>query len=83
MLPHDHNIWVLLFEQTPPALRWVLMILTGGIFWLIQRLYLNHKERVNRLENLIISQGVTTNKNIKDVHEKIDKLTLSILNKRG
>jgi len=83
MLPHDHSIWVLLFEQTPPALRWVLMILTGGIFWLIQRLYLNHKERVNRLENLIISQGVETNNNIKHVHEKVDKLTLSILNKRG
>jgi len=83
MLPHDHNIWVLLFEQTPPVLRWILMILTGGIFWLIQKLYLNHKERVNRLENLIRAQGLETNNNIKDVHEKVDKLTLSILNTRG
>ena len=83
MLPHDHNIWVLLFEQTPAVLRWILIVLTGGIFWLVQRLYLNHKERVNKLENLIIAQGVTTNANIKDVHTKIDKLTISLLNKRG
>jgi len=77
----DHNIWVLLFEQTPAFLRWIFIILTGGIFWLVQRLYLNHKERVNKLENLIIRQGVTTNENIQNVHKKIDKLTLSLLQK--
>jgi len=81
MAAPDHNVWVLLFEQTPITLRWILGILTGGIFWLIQKLYLNHKERVNRLELLIISNSATTNKNIKDVHSKIDKLTLSLLQK--
>jgi len=81
MLPHDHNIWMLIFEQTPVALRWILGILTCGIFWLAQRLYLNHKERVNRLENLIVNQSKETNKNIREVHAKVDRLTLKLLDK--
>ena len=80
--PHDHNIWVLLFEQTPAVLRWVLLVLTGGIFWLIQRIYLNHKERVNRLENLIISNDIEANDNFKSLHKKVDTLIYKLIDKK-
>lgn len=81
MLPHDHNIWALIFEQTPTALRWILGILTCGVFWLIQRLYINHKERINRLEILIIKTSDTSDAKVTALHEKVDKLTLTILDK--
>ena len=82
MLPHDHNIWALLFEQTPAVLRWALIVLTGGIFWLIQRIYLNHKERVNRLELLIISNDKEANENFKGLHTKVDKLIYKLIDKK-
>lgn len=90
----DFNVWILLFEHTPPAMRWVLGILTCGLFYLAQRLYLAHKNRVDKLESVINARMLQTDHNItalrlhidkKDtnLHEKIDTLTLSILNNRG
>ncbi|HFD32026.1 MAG TPA: hypothetical protein ENJ28_04855 [Gammaproteobacteria bacterium] len=79
----EHTVWVLLFEQTPPVLRWILAVLTGGIFLLLQQLYRNHKERVNRLENLIITNQKTTTAQISGVHKKIDTLTVQLLRNRG
>ncbi len=78
----EHTVWVLLFEQTPPLLRWVLAILTGGLFLLMQQVYKNHRERVNRLENLIMINDRKTNANIQGVHKKIDNLTMHLLNKK-
>lgn len=80
--PHDHNIWVLLFEQTPAVLRWVLIVLTGGIFWLLQRIYLNHKSRVDKLENLIINNETKVDTNFKDLHKKVDKLIYTLIDKK-
>ena len=82
MLSHDHNIWVLLFEQTPTVLRWILGILSCGLFWLAQRLYLNHKQRVDNLENLIRSNAKASDKSMVRLHTKIDNLTLNLLNKK-
>lgn len=82
MIPHDHNVWAMLFEQTPVVWRWIFGVLTLGLFWLASSLYTNHKERVNRLETLIVANNKETNTNIKDLHSKIDTFTLSMLNKK-
>lgn len=79
----EHAVWVLLFEQTPPALRWILAVLTGGLFLLVQQIYRNHKERVNKLETLIISNQKSTTEQITGVHKKIDTLTMHMLRNRG
>lgn len=44
------EIWVLLFEQTPPMLRWVLGILTLGLFTLATWLWRRQQERVAAID---------------------------------
>lgn len=82
MQQFEHNIWVMLFEQTPAVLRWVLGILTLGTFWLAKVLYLNHKERVNKLETLIITNDAKSDTNFKDLHIKVDKVLFNLIDKK-
>ena len=39
----DPDIWALIFEQTPQALRWVLGVATLGVFTLLSILYRWHR----------------------------------------
>jgi len=79
MLAHDHDIWTLLFEQTPVIFRWVMSILTLGLFLLAQQIWINHKKRIDKLEVLIIAKSDKTDENIKGLHENIDKFILTII----
>ena len=47
------DIWALIFEQTPQALRWVLGISTLGVFTLLSVLYRWHRADVRRIEDRI------------------------------
>lgn len=40
----DPDVWQLIFEQTPTVLRWVLGVLTLGIFTLAGVLYKWHRQ---------------------------------------
>lgn len=62
------NVWELLFEQTPIVLRYVLTMLTLGIFALAGTLYRWHRddlrhvnERIDRLEKTVAMQHSETN----------------------
>lgn len=63
------NVWELIFEQTPPVLRWTLGVLTLGIFTLAGILYRWHREdmdrvneRIDRLEKTMDSRHQETNR---------------------
>lgn len=43
------DIWQLMFEQTPTIIRWVLGVLTLGIFTLATVLYKWHREDLNKV----------------------------------
>lgn len=47
------DVWHLIFEQTPPVLRWVLGILTLGIFTVLGILYRWSREDLRRVESRI------------------------------
>lgn len=63
------DVWHLVFEQTPPVLRWVLGVLTLGVFTLAGVLYRLNREsmnqvhkRVDRLEVRMTDQNIETNR---------------------
>lgn len=37
--PRNPDIWHMVFEQTPPAIRWVFGVLTFGVFTLLSVIY--------------------------------------------
>ncbi len=63
------DVWQLVFDQTPAVIRWVLGLLTVGMFTLAGVLYRLHRDaltqvhqRVDRLEARIAAQNVETNR---------------------
>jgi hypothetical protein len=66
----DHktpDIWTLVFQQTPTVIRWMLGILTLGIFTLGGVLYRWHRgdmralhDRMDRIESRIAAQHTET-----------------------
>lgn len=67
--PTTPNVYEMMFEQTPAVLRWVLTILTCGIFGLASLLYKWHREdmrqmhqRMDKLEDHLIEIAQNTRK---------------------
>ncbi len=63
------DVWDLIFEQTPTVLRYVLGVLTLGIFSLAGVLYRWHRDdlrevhhRIDRLEGLMDKRHQETNR---------------------
>ena len=69
MDPKTPDIWTLVFQQTPTVIRWMLGILTMGIFTLAGVLYRWHRDdmralydRVDRLDSRLTAQHTETNR---------------------
>ena len=67
MDPKTPDIWTLVFQQTPTVIRWMLGILTLGIFTLASVLYSWHRDdmralydRVDRLVRRLTAQHTET-----------------------
>jgi hypothetical protein len=67
MDPKTPDIWELVFQQTPTIIRWMLGILTMGIFTLAGVLYRWHRDdmrdlhdRVDRLDSHLVAQHTET-----------------------
>lgn len=65
----DPNVWELVFNQTPPVLRWLLGALTLGLFTLASVLYRWHRAdmaemhaRMDRMETVANERHVETNR---------------------
>lgn len=73
-LDKQPDIWALIFEQTPQALRWVLGISTFGVFTLLSILYKWHRadlrrieERINRLEGRLDRHMATQTRILSEI----------------
>lgn len=60
------DIWALIFEQTPQAIRWIFGVLTLGLFTLATLLWRWHREEMKRLED-------DTQQVRREVHERLDR----------
>lgn len=49
----DIDIWQAIFEQTPKVFRWVLGIMTLGIFTMLSILYRWHREDLRRVHERV------------------------------
>ena len=59
------DIWKLLFEQTPLALRWALGVMSAGLFTLATYIYQRNQRKVQEMEEYIDSK-------IMEVEKKMD-----------
>lgn len=92
MVAEDHNIWYMLFESTPPALRHLFVIMSGGLFALARYIWRRHTKRVDELERRM-EKTVTIGelhtcrtellKTAKNSDEKLDRLVFHLLGKNG
>lgn len=62
---HEPDIWTLLFEQTPLVLRWVLGVLSVGLFTMASYIYRRNQHRMRDIEDHI-------DKKIREVERKMD-----------
>lgn len=83
----DHNVWVMMFESTPPALRWVLSILTLGLFGLAGVIWRRYHERIAIVESRINS--LATKEDVKRlesgvgmVHRRVDDIYTHLIKGR-
>ena len=74
MDPKNPDIWTLVFQQTPTIIRWMLGILTMGIFTLAGVLYRWHRDdmrdlhdRVDRLDSHLVAQHTETTQTLVQI----------------
>ncbi len=88
---HDPNIWYLVFENTPPALRWLLGILSCGLFFLAGYIWKRHTERLRIIEQSLDKFATngridkfedSMNEGINTIHGRLDELMLEMV-RRG
>lgn len=87
MPAQDANIWFMLYEQTPPVLRWILGVLTFGLFTLFGYLYQRDRRAAmrveDRLDKRIDSLERYTREQFSDLHrdinERLDQINKNIL----
>ena len=68
------DLWQMMFEQTPVVLRWVMGVLTLGIFTLASIVYKWHREDMERVRQQQREDMEHTRRNINRVHERVDEV---------
>ena len=67
---HSPDVWRMLFEQTPVVLRWVLGILSAGLFTMATYIYRRNQRKMQEIETYI-------DKKITEVEKKMDAVNAS------
>ena len=49
----DPTVWIQMYDQLPPIIRWVLVILSGGLISILAYLYRRERETVRRVEQQV------------------------------
>lgn len=68
--PQQPDVWQLIFVQTPPVLRWVLGILTFGLFTVVGMLWRWQVRNVERVETQIHSR---MDREMEQLHSRLDE----------
>jgi len=82
---HEHipDVWKLLFDQTPTALRWALGIMSAGVFTLATYIYQRNQRKVQAMEDYIdkkIEEVERRDEHIMQRLDIIDGRILTVLN---
>lgn len=87
----DTNFWVMAYEHTPPALRWLLGVLTFGYVYIAKARWQKQQDRIEALERA--QRNYPNKDDIKEVrtrmdngfvavHKKIDRILFIMLEDR-
>lgn len=68
----ETNVWEAIFEHTPPVLRWVLGVLTLGVFTLAGVLWRWNRADLKRVEDKLDQVAARHQVEISKVHERVD-----------
>lgn len=89
---HDPNLWYMIFEQTPPTLRWLLGVLSCGLFLLARYIWKRNMERlliVEQAQKKFATNGridkleSSINDGLNRIHGRMDDLMLEIVKDRN
>lgn len=67
----DPDIWQLLFEQTPVAVRWTLGIMTFGMFSLVGVIYRINREDIREIHSRIDRLEYRINERLDEVNAQL------------
>lgn len=70
----DPNIWEMVFNQTPPLLRFVLGVLTVGLFTLASVLYRWHRADMKEMHDRMDRMDALANRR----HDETNRILLEI-----
>ena len=70
----DPDIWALIFEQTPQALRWVLGVATLGVFTLLSVLYRWNQRNMDRVEGRITRLEERMDENMREQNRLLTQI---------
>ena len=75
------DVWAQLFEQTPVALRWVLGVLTLGLFTLAGVLWRWNRADLIRVEGQVHSRMDELQKQMQDGFSKVNDHLIALARK--
>ena len=78
---HLPNVWELLFEQTPAVLRWVLGVLSAGLFTMASYMYTRNQQRMREIEAYIDAKIHEVEKKMDDVNASAQRRDEAILHR--
>lgn len=70
----DPDIWALIFEQTPQALRWVLGVASLGVFTLLSVLYRMNQKNMDRVEGRISRLEERMDRNMQEQNRLLTQI---------
>lgn len=76
----DVDFWRIVYESTPPFLRYVLTALTLGAFWAFGALWRRQQREINRVENQLHDRVTREMKDVKDRLDENNRLLMQLIN---
>lgn len=76
----DVDFWKLVYESTPPFLRYVLTALTLGVFWAFGALWRRQQREIDRVEKQLHDRVTREMKEVKDRLDTNNHLLMQLVN---
>ena len=74
------DFWRLVYESTPPFLRYVLTVLTAGAFWAVGALWRRQQREIARVEQQLHARVTREMQEVRDRLDTNNQLLIQLVN---